>query len=189
MEDVMLRVVAVCCFLALLASSVVSEEETVKKAPSFCLKDLNRKEVVLDSVLGKGPVVIDFWATWCKPCITELDHLRDIYKEFKEKGLTVLAVNEDDPRNVPKVKPMAASHRWDFHILLDPNKKVKRQYQVVAFPTTFVLDAEGNLRNKHIGYTPGSENELKKEIEELLLLPQSEPDSSAEERDTEGESD
>lgn len=185
----MWRAVAICCLAVLLASFVGSEEETTKKAPAFSLKDLDRKEVVLDSLLGKGPVIIDFWATWCKPCLIELDRIRDLYREFKEKGLTVLAVNEDDPRNVSKVKPMAASHRWDFHVLLDPNKKVKRLYQVMAFPTTFVLDAEGNIRNKHVGYTPGSENELKNEIEELLLPPQSEPDSTTRKREREGVSD
>jgi len=173
----------------LLVLPLVYGEESAKKAPGFSLKDLNKKEVVLDSLLGKGPIVVDFWATWCKPCLIELDHIRDIYKELKEKGLTVVAINEDDPRNVSKVKPLAASHRWEFQILLDPNKRVKRLYQVVAFPTTFVLDAKGNIKNKHIGYTQGSEIELKKEIEKLLLPVQAEPDTTAEKGETEGETD
>lgn len=185
----MLRSLTILLLCVLLVLPLVYGEESAKKAPGFSLRDLNRKEVVLDSLLGKGPIVIDFWATWCKPCLIELDHIRDIYKELKEKGLTVVAINEDDPRNVSKVKPLAASHRWEFQILLDPNKRVKRLYHVVAFPTTFILDAEGNIKNKHIGYTQGSEIELKKEIEELLLPIQSEPDTTAEKEETQGELD
>ena len=185
----MRRSLTISLLCVLLVLPVVYGEESAKKAPGFSLKDLNKREVVLDSLLGKGPIVIDFWATWCKPCLVELDHIKDIYRELKEKGLTVVAINEDDPRNVSKVKPLTASHRWEFHILLDPNKRVKRLYQVVAYPTTFILDSEGNIRNKHIGYTQGSEIELKKEIEELLLPAQSEPDTTAEEEETQGEMD
>gem|GEM_PF-641791 len=174
----MLRLLAALCILFLLAPSVLCEEESAKKAPSFSLKDLNNKTVALEDLLGKGPVVIDFWATWCKPCMASLDHMRDIYKELKEKGLEVVAVNEDDPRNVSKVKPLASSHRWDFIILLDTNKDVKRLYHVTGYPTTFVLDREGNVAYKHIGYTPGSEKDLKKEIEGLLPVTESVPDSS-----------
>jgi cytochrome c biogenesis protein CcmG/thiol:disulfide interchange protein DsbE len=173
----MLRSLAVIALVFLLASSLSSQEET-KKAASFSLKDIDNKEVVLDSLLGKGPIVVDFWATWCKPCIIALDHVRDIYREYKDRGLTVVAINEDDPRNVAKVKPMVASHRWDFCILMDPDKDVKRLYHVAAFPTTFVLDHEGNLVNRHVGYVPGNEKELKKEIEDLLLPERSESDSS-----------
>ena len=185
----MRRSLAILLLCVLFVLPLVHGEESAKKAPGFSLRDLNRKEVVLDSLLGKGPIVIDFWATWCKPCLIELDYMNDIYKELKERGLTVVAINEDDPRNVSKVKPLAASHRWEFDILLDPNKQVKRLYQVVAYPTTFILDAEGYIKNKHIGYTQGSEIELKKEIEELLLPAQSEPDTTAEEEETQGEMD
>lgn len=183
----MRRALAILLLCVLLLLPLVYGEGSLKKAPGFSLKDLNKKEVVLDSLLGKGPIVIDFWATWCKPCLVELDHIKDIYKELKEEGLTVVAINEDDPRNVSKVKPLTASRRWEFHILLDPNKQVKRLYQVVAYPTTFILDAEGSIRNKHIGYTQGSEIELKKEIEKLLLPAQSEPDTTAEEEERQGE--
>lgn len=176
----MLRLAAIFCALLLLAPAVTCGEESAKKAPTFSLTDLDKKEIALDDLLGKGPVVIDFWATWCKPCIKSLDHVRDMYKDLKEKGLEVIAVNEDDPRNVSKVKPMVSSHRWNFIILLDANKQVKRLYHVAAFPTTFVLDHKGNIRHTHIGYTPGSEKELREEIEKLLLPAESEPDSSAE---------
>ena len=172
----MLRLLAGLLILVLLAPSVLCEEESAKKAPSFSLKDLNNKTVALEDLLGKGPVVIDFWATWCKPCMASLDHMRDIYKELKVKGLEIVAVNEDDPRNVSKVKPLASSHRWDFIILLDTNKDVKRLYHVTGYPTTFVLDREGKVVYRHIGYTPGSEKDLKKEIEGLLPVVETQPE-------------
>ena len=186
----MLRLTVALCVLLLLAPSVLGEEESAKKAPVFSLKDLNRKEVSLEDLLGKGPIVIDFWATWCKPCVKSLDHMRDIYKELKEKGLEIVAINEDDPRNVSKVKPMASSHRWDFIILLDTNKDVKRLYHVSAYPTTFVLDHDGNVKYRHLGYTPGSEKELKEEIEGLLrsteCRPEVSPDEGADDEEAEG---
>jgi peroxiredoxin len=177
----MLRLMAALCVFLLITASVACEEESTKKAPAFSLKDLSNKDVALEDLLGKGPVLIDFWATWCKPCIASLDHTREIYKELKGKGLEVVAINTDDPRNVPKVKPMASSHRWNFIILLDTNKDVKRLYHVSGYPTTFLLDREGNVRYRHVGYVPGSEKDLKREIEELLAAAESEADTSADE--------
>jgi thiol-disulfide isomerase/thioredoxin len=173
----MLRTLAPLCLVLLLVSSLSFAEETAKKAPGFSLRDVNSSQVILDSLLGKGPIVVDFWATWCKPCVSGLDYLKELYKELKDRGLVVVAMNEDDPKNISKVKPFAFAHRWEFLVVLDPNKAAKRAYQVSAFPTTFVLDAQGNIVNKHVGYTPGEESLLKKEIESLLPPVQARPDT------------
>jgi peroxiredoxin len=156
---------------ALGEEGIEREETSASIAPSFTLKDINNKEVVFDSLLGKGPIVLDFWAIWCKPCIKELDSWREIYKEYKEKGLEIVAINQDDPRNEAKVKPFVKSRRWNFPVLMDPNRKARRLYQVTAFPTTFILDLEGRIRYTHQGFKIGEESTLEEEIISLLPPP------------------
>lgn len=143
-------------------------ESSATMAPSFTLRDINNHAVSLDSLLGKGPIVIDFWATWCKPCLKELDTVNEIYKKYHEKGFEVLAINHDEPRNVAKVKPFAKSRRWTFPVLLDTEGKVRRLYQVKAMPASFILDKEGRIRFTHLGFKTGDEVSLEEEIVSLL---------------------
>jgi peroxiredoxin len=171
---------------ALGEEDIESKETSAPIAPSFTLKDINNKEVVFDSLLGKGPVVLDFWAIWCKPCIKELDSWRELYKEYKERGLEIVAINQDDPRNEAKIKPFVKSRRWNFPVLLDPNRKVRRLYQVTAFPTTFILDSEGRIRYTHQGFKIGEESTLEEEIVSLLP-PRPELEGEGENGDSEKE--
>lgn len=137
-------------------------------APDFELKNLEGKKVSLKSLLGKGPIILDFWATWCKPCVEEMKHLQAIYDEYKDRGLQVVAISQDSPRSLSKVKSFAKGRRFTFSVLLDPNKDVYRKFRLYGLPHTFLLSSKGEILFRRFGYKPGDEVELKKQIEELI---------------------
>ncbi|GAB4369323.1 MAG: TlpA disulfide reductase family protein [Calditrichia bacterium] len=145
------------------------EEKTIqKKAPDFVLKDLDGKTYKLCENLGQGPIVINFWATWCVPCVEEMKKLKKIYNEYSEKGVQFLAISVDDPKTVGRVKSFVKSHRYPFHVLLDTNNDVLRKLQGTVPPYTLVLDKDGTVVYSHVGYRVGDEKKLEEVIKELL---------------------
>ncbi len=138
------------------------------KLANFSLKDLSGNIVELSQLLGKGPIVIDFWATWCKPCVKELPHLNKIQKDYRDRGLVVLAISEDSPWSVSKVKSFVTGNRYEFTVPLDTNGDVLRKYGLLGTPYTYVLNAKGEILYKHFGYRPGDEASLREEIEKAF---------------------
>ena len=113
-----------------------------------------------------GPIMICFWATWCKPCIAELIAIDENYLDWQEEtGLKLYAVSIDDSRNVQKVAPFVNSRGWEYDVLLDTNGDFKRAMNVVNVPHWFMLDKSGKIVAQHNSYAPGDEEE----IYELLL--------------------
>jgi cytochrome c biogenesis protein CcmG/thiol:disulfide interchange protein DsbE len=137
-------------------------------APNFVAKDLDGKKVELKEVLANGPVLVSFWATSCKPCIKELSELQKVYKNYKEKGFEILAIDGDGPRSISKVKPMVKGLKWEFPVLWDKSKDVSRKFHVLGIPHTVLIDKFGEIRYTHTTYRPGDEEVIKKKIEELL---------------------
>jgi len=139
------------------------------KAPQFNLKNLDGKFVSLDSLLQIGPVVIDFWATWCKYCDDELDLLNELYKEIGDSLFTLVAVSIDNPKAISKIRSIVKARKWKFPILLDSDKKVKKRYKVIGLPTLYVINSEGNIVWTRMGYHPSQRDELRKLLMELIL--------------------
>lgn len=156
--------------LFIFASLTIFAQDGGRKAPNFKLENLNGNYIELKSLLGEGPLLISFWATWCKPCVEELEEYKKLYSGFKEKGFNVVAISTDDEKTVAKVKPFVKSKDFNFLILLDTNSEVARKFYVQNVPYTFLLDKKGNIVYSHLGYKKGDEIQVKKKIESLLLL-------------------
>ncbi len=139
------------------------------RAADFSLNDLSGEEIKLSDLLGKGPIIINFWATWCKPCVKELPHLDKIQKDYREKGVEVLAISEDSPWSVSKVKSFVAGNKYTFTVLLDTNGKVLRQFGLLGTPYTLIVSSEGEILFKHFGYRPGDEVTLREELDMALM--------------------
>lgn len=137
--------------------------------PSVTLKDINGKTVRTDTLSNNGkPFIIDFFATWCKPCNRELTAISEVYEDWQaETGVKVIAVSIDQAQNVNKVKPLVDSHGWTYDVLLDPNSDFKRSLGVQTIPYTIIVDGNGKIAYRHNGYVEGAEEELIEKVREL----------------------
>lgn len=138
--------------------------------PSVTLKDINGKTVRTDTLSNGGkPFIIDFFATWCKPCNRELTAISEVYEEWQEEtGVRLIAVSIDQAQNINKVKPLVDSHGWTYEVLLDPNGEFKRALGGNTIPYTVIVDGKGNVAYRHNGYVEGAEEELIEKVRELL---------------------
>lgn len=116
-------------------------------APDFELENLVGERVRLSELKGK-PVILNFWATWCAPCVLEMPNIRKFYEKYPGQ-FHVLAVNADEPRL--DVERFTKDMGLTFDVLLDPGGKAQQLYQIRGYPTSFFLDAQGVIRIQHIG--------------------------------------
>lgn len=138
--------------------------------PAVTIKDINGKAVRTDTLSNNGrPMIIDFFATWCKPCNRELSSISEVYDEWQEEtGVKLIAVSIDQAHHINKVKPMVDQLGWPYEILLDPNGDFKRALGVQLIPYVLVVDGKGNIIGKHQGYTDGEEQELIEEVRKAI---------------------
>ena len=137
--------------------------------PSVQLKDINGKTVNTSKLTNNGkPMIISFWATWCKPCIRELKAIHEVYADWQEEtGVRMIIISIDDAQNSQKVRPMVDGFGWEYEVLLDPNGDFKRAMNVQSVPHVFVIDGKGNIIHNHSGYTDGAESELYELLKKL----------------------
>lgn len=130
--------------------------------PSVNVTDAKGETVSISKIVPQGkPVVLTFWDTSCKPCLQELGALSDVYDDWMDEfDFEVVAVSTDDSRSSSKALPLAKGRGWPFVIALDKNGDLKRAMNVLSNPTLFVLDKNGKVVYSHVGYNPGSEQQL-----------------------------
>ena len=150
--------------LICLAPSVTAERE----APSFVLPDLSGEMVRLEELLEDGPVVLDFWATWCGPCVRELPRIQELQEEFVDSGVTFVGVCNDGPKTIARVKPFVRGRKLTILILLDTDNEVMRRYKIADLPYTCIIGRDGTVVYGHFGYKPGDEEELRAKLVEYL---------------------
>ncbi len=144
------------------------ETQTIRTAPNFKIENIDGKFIELQKEIGSGPIIISFWATWCKPCIEELTQYKSIFKEYESRGVKIFAVSTDNEKTTAKVRPLAKSKGYPFTILLDPNSEVARKYYVPSVPYVVILDKLGNIVYAHLGYMKGDEIKVREKLDELL---------------------
>ena len=155
-------------FFVLSLVLLTSHAASAGNAPDFTLKDLKGNKVRLSEMLKNGPVLIDFWATWCKSCLQEMPLLDKIGDKYRDQGLQIVAISVDSPKSAAKVRPFIKSSDLDFIVLLDSKKEVRRMFGGTSTPYTVLVSQTGKILYTHLGYVPGDEIKIEAEIVQLF---------------------
>lgn len=140
------------------------------KIPGATLKKLDGSKVNSSTFSNNGkPIVISFWATWCKPCKKELDAIAENYTEWqKETGVKLIAISIDDARSASKVVTDVKTKGWEYEVYIDENQDFKRAMNVNNVPHTFLVDGSGKIVWSHNSYAEGDEDKLYENIQALV---------------------
>ena len=140
------------------------------KIPSIEVKTMEGKSFNTANFSNYGkPIIITFWATWCKPCIKEHDAINDEYEDWvDETGVKLFAISIDNARSSRLVLPTVNGKGWEFDILLDENGDFKRAMNVNVPPHTFIVNGEGMIVWQHVGYLEGDEEEYIEIVRKLV---------------------
>ena len=145
-------------FAVMLAFAMLAQAQL----PNVSLQDINGNTVQTGSIKNDGkPVIISFWATWCKPCLRELKAIHEVYPDWQdETGVKMIIVSIDQAQDANRVKPMVDGFGWEYEVWLDPNGDFKRAMNVQNVPHVFVLDGKGKIVYNHAGYVDGGEQDI-----------------------------
>ncbi len=169
----MYRFTFLLCALALILmvpfASYAQDEEPEWDAFTFDLDDLEGDELSEEDVFtGADLYLVDFWASWCRPCAQYLPHLAEIVEEYGDQGLKVVIFVVDEANTISNAMSTLASEDFPFTFLFDPEAEVQDELGVRMIPTTVIFDPTGEELWRHVGYASGNEDEVREQIETFL---------------------
>lgn len=140
------------------------------KIPTTTVKKLDGSKINTNTLSNDGkPMIISFWATWCKPCKKELDAIAEEYETWqKETGVKLIAISIDDVRSSAKVSTDVKTKGWKYDVYLDENQDFKRAMNVNNVPHTFLVNGKGEIVWSHNSYTEGDEEKLYENVKKLV---------------------
>ncbi len=149
--------------------TTTAQEKASTLLPSVTIKKINGTSFSTADLKNDGkPMIVSFWATWCKPCIAELTAIAEEYDDWqKETGVKLVAVSIDDARTMNSVAPLVKGKGWEYEVYLDPNGDLKRAMNVNLVPHTFLLNGNREIVHQHTTYAPGDEKRLYEKVKAL----------------------
>ncbi len=147
------------------AADANAEEGALKNAPLFSLPGDSGEKISLQDFKGKV-VLVDFWASWCAPCIRSFPWMNSMLEKYGEEGFAVIAINMDQDPEL--AKKFLQRQKSALTIAFDPKGSVALQYQVMGLPNSFLIDREGQIAYKHIGFRLKQLTVYENEIKALL---------------------
>ena len=158
-------------FLSLLATILFSTLSIAQNRalPSVDVITVTEERFNITAIENNGkPIVISFWATWCKPCKEELNTIAEVYEDWQdETGVKLVAISIDDSKTKAKVVPYVNASEWDYEVYIDKNGDLKRAMGISTVPHTFLLNSKKEIVWQHKGYVDGDEDELFEQIKKL----------------------
>lgn len=149
--------ICLCAVLLFALGNVYAQKEV----PNTTIKSISGESVNMDDITKTdGVKILSFWATWCVPCINELDAISEVYDDWKdETNVELIAISTDDSRTKRRIKPLVNGKDWEYQILVDENQELKRALNISVIPHVVVVK-DGEIVYRHTGYSPGAEDEL-----------------------------
>ncbi|MEL1226172.1 MAG: TlpA disulfide reductase family protein [Candidatus Neomarinimicrobiota bacterium] len=136
--------------------------------PDIKIRLIDGSSTTIHQLTTDGPLLIDFWATWCAPCKKVMKFLNEYHEKYAKENFKVLMINTDTPRSLAKVKSFIRSQKYSFNIGMDPNKVIAKKLNGMIMPTLILVDKNGIVKWRHQGYVAGEEIEIEEQIKQVL---------------------
>ncbi|MFQ6675645.1 MAG: TlpA family protein disulfide reductase [Fidelibacterota bacterium] len=151
----------------LLLFSLLAKSQT-DQVPFVQVRLIDGTRTTVHELLKEGPLLVDFWALWCAPCLKAMPHLDSYHRKFSERGFNVLAINLDTQRSLSKVRSYIRSQGYGFLVAVDPAQESFQQLNGSSLPYTLLIDSSGKIVQRRMGYVPGDERAIQEQIVDLL---------------------
>uniref|UniRef100_A0A7C4Y6W0 TlpA family protein disulfide reductase n=1 Tax=candidate division WOR-3 bacterium TaxID=2052148 RepID=A0A7C4Y6W0_UNCW3 len=134
----------------------------------FKITNINDSTLFLSDLYREKPVLISFWATWCKPCKKELKFIQEFYENYSDSGIYIITISVDDIRMKEKIKNFVKGKKFTFPVFFDTEKEILKSLGISSIPATIIVNKEGDVEYKHIGFKIGDEKDIEDEIKRRI---------------------